>query len=321
MFSIGIIVCEDHILSQHFPTKDEPNFLVDEPPYTPDDYILIRYLRAKDIKCQPIYWNRDNNNYQGIDCMIMRSPWDYMDSLSTKEKFLTFIEKLEFYNIPVCNHPSLLKWLTNKSYLKNFQSSGINVVPSIFFKAGENIPLLDYLEHYEAIILKPTIAACGNGLIFIKSLDEAKKLGGNQYVCLEDMILQKFIPEIKDKGEWSLVYIDGKYSHSVLKKPPKDSILVHAERGGTLHFVDAPKHVIECANTASVAMESAWRKSQYSECYVNYNQPLYIRFDILENENSAFISEVEGVEPELYFRARKESVEEFYLALLKRLNT
>jgi hypothetical protein len=36
--------------------------------------------------------------------------------------------------------------------------------------------------------------------------------------------------------------------------------------------------------------------------------PLYLRIDIIETAAGALLSECEGVEPELFFRARPESV-------------
>jgi len=46
-------------------------------------------------------------------------------------------------------------------------------------------------------------------------------------------LIQQFIPEIQSDGEISLVYIDGQFSHAVLKRPRAGDFRVQQEHGGS----------------------------------------------------------------------------------------
>jgi hypothetical protein len=119
--------------------------------------------------------------------------------------------------------------------------------------------------------------------------------------------VQPFLPEIQTNGEWSLVYFAGEYSHGVHKVPAKGQILVHAERGGSLCFADPPSVVRQMGDRAAAAVPSAFAKCSGKAC----RMPLYLRIDIIETASGCLLSECEGVEPELFFRARSGSTARF----------
>jgi hypothetical protein len=122
------------------------------------------------------------------------------------------------------------------------------------------------------------------------------------------------MPEIQTKGEWSLVYFGGRYSHAVHKLPGVGQILVHAERGGSLHFADPPSDVREYGDYAIAAVPRAFTSRGGNACRL----PLYLRIDLIETFSGVLLSECEGVEPELFFRARPESVVQFAQLIEKR---
>jgi hypothetical protein len=119
--------------------------------------------------------------------------------------------------------------------------------------------------------------------------------------------VQPFLPEIQTNGEWSLVYLGGEYSHGVHKLPARGQIMVHAERGGSLHFADPPAVVREMGDRAAAVVPQALASRGERRC----QRPLYLRIDIIETAAGALLSECEGVEPELFFRARPGSAARF----------
>ena len=116
-------------------------------------------------------------------------------------------------------------------------------------------------------------------------------------------------------GEWSLVYFDGVFSHAVHKRPGPDSILVHAEQGGTLVFDSPPTGVKVFGDRVSHAVGQAFR----SGTDLAPQMPLYLRIDVIPTGRGPLLSECEGVEPELFFRARPGAENDFCEALLRRL--
>jgi hypothetical protein len=83
--------------------------------------------------------------------------------------------------------------------------------------------------------------------------------------------------------------------------------MVHAERGGSLRFADPPASVRALADQAAAAVPQAFAKLAGHSC----RMPLYLRIDVIETSTAELLSECEGVEPELFFRARPASTAQF----------
>ena len=303
---IGFVTCEENILNNFFPTPAEPDFISPEPGFTPDDYLAVQDLRAAGHEVRSVIWGTPAQLLRGLDLIIIRSPWDYTDSERNKEKFFAWLTELERAHLPLQNPPALMRWLLNKHYLQDFALRGINVIPTQYLPAGTTVDLPNIYKVNGPTVFKQCIGAGGNGLYLINSIKSAKKQQDNLNFDMQfaDYMLQPLVPEIKKAGEWSLTYFGGKYSHSILKKPAKGSIMVHAERGGTLHFpVTPPDSVIAFANQVFQQLPSAFKSV------------LYLRIDVIETKEGPVLVECEGVEPELFFRAEKGSEKNFRLAI------
>jgi hypothetical protein len=91
--------------------------------------------------------------------------------------------------------------------------------------------------------------------------------------------------------------------------------MVHAERGGSLRFADPPAVVRELGDRAAAAVPRAFAHRGDRTC----RMPLYLRIDVIETATGAVLSECEGVEPELFFRAQLGSEARFAECIQSRL--
>ena len=98
-------------------------------------------------------------------------------------------------------------------------------------------------------------------------------------------MVQQFVPEILRAGEWSLVFIGGKYSHSVIKRPAPGDFRVQREFGGD-----------------AVSAEPAASTVAAGECLLDAlpERPLYARVDGIECDGRFVLMEVELIEPVLF---------------------
>jgi glutathione synthase/RimK-type ligase-like ATP-grasp enzyme len=142
--------------------------------------------------------------------------------------------------------------------------------------------------------------------------------------------LQPYIQEITVEGEWSLIFLNGEYTHSVLKVPEEGGWYVQDERGGSVHCLKAPEEAQEKATTTFNKIPKAFKESHFflkDEDKTLKHHPLYARIDILKTKNGFKVSEVEMVEPELFFLYRekgtfsphKVALEKFYQGIKKRI--
>jgi hypothetical protein len=100
------------------------------------------------------------------------------------------------------------------------------------------------------------------------------------------MMVQPFIAEIQTRGEWSMMFIDGQFSHAVRKTPCAGDFRVQATYGGESIAGEPPADVLASARRALDAAPSPW---------------LYARVDGIETVSGFVLLELEMLEPSFYF--------------------
>jgi glutathione synthase/RimK-type ligase-like ATP-grasp enzyme len=300
---IGIATSGAEKLADYFPTAAEPDFLPTEPPFTPDDQLLVDELRRRGHQVSAIVWGGETSRLaEQFDRLIVRFPWDYMDSDEQCQGFLSWLGMLAATELVVENEPQVMPWLMDKRYLLNFAAVGVPIVPTQFIPVGESFDLEAFVEQHIAAVIKPDVSAAGAGLEFLPDRQAAQAFQ-QEFTdrCQRGaQLVQPFLPEIQTNGEWSLVYFGGEYSHGVHKRPASGQIMVHAEREGSLRFADPPAVVRELGDRTAAAVPRAFAHRCGSSC----RMPLYLRIDVIETAAGGLLSECERVEPELFFRAR-----------------
>ena len=107
------------------------------------------------------------------------------------------------------------------------------------------------------------------------------------------MLFQEFLNSIVIKGEISLIVVNGIYTHAVKKTAKKGDFRVQDDHGGKVERYDPNKKEIKFAEKC------------INKCI---QMPLYARVDLIyDNNNKISLSELELIEPELWFRKNKSS--------------
>jgi glutathione synthase/RimK-type ligase-like ATP-grasp enzyme len=319
-FRIGLVTSSEQKLRDYFPTVVEPGFVPTEPPFVPDDQILVDELRRHGHHCEGVVWGCDVAELpRRLDVLVVRSPWDYMDSDTNRSRFLRWLADVATTSLRIENEPRVMLWLMDKKYLNDLAAVGVPVVPTMVVAAGERFDLRKAFAEQGPLIIKPAVSGAGVGLVFLQVAREAADFQTpfEERCRTQAQLVQPFMPEVQTAGEWSLVYLDGHYSHAALKRPSAGQIMVHAERGGSLDFAEPPDEVRAAADLASSRIAAAFAVRHPGEALLS--PPLYLRIDILPVATGPLLSECEGVEPELFFRSRPGSERVFRLALEARL--
>jgi hypothetical protein len=137
-----------------------------------------------------------------------------------------------------------------------------------------------------------------------------------------DFMLQPFIPEIQEIGEWSLVYFAGEFSHALLKNAGEGDWLVQDEFGGVVTQPAPPTAVRECGDAVMRTLRDVILPAHGGAPL------LYARVDVVPRAAGPALGELELFEPELFFWDRskagrhiKESAgRKFHTALLALLD-
>ena len=204
---IGVVTCVAAKLRDYFPTVAEPDFVPTELPFTPDDQILVEELRRHGHHVSAVIWGGDVSALVGtVDRLLIRSPWDYMDSAALRQRFIEWIAELDRAGLSVENHPRFMAWLTDKRYLKDLEAVGVPIVATRIVAPGEAVRLAEVFTANGPLIVKPSVSAAGAGLVYLTSGAAAEAFQAEFEVCSKQQwyLLQPFVAQIQTAGEWSL---------------------------------------------------------------------------------------------------------------------
>ncbi|MAZ58059.1 MAG: hypothetical protein CMP56_01435 [Flavobacteriales bacterium] len=244
-------------------------------------------LKKLNINAKRIAWD-ENNDLLNCKCVLFRTTWNYFDQL---DLFLSFLEKIKS-EVKLINPYNQIIWNLDKKYLLDLSKNGINIPPTEIVKKGAGmVSLADICcqNKWEDIVIKPCIsAAAWNTHCVPKNKIADFQDVFNRLLNTQDMIIQEFQKTIKTFGEISLVMIGGDYTHAVIKRAKKGDFRVQDDFGGSVNQHFATKEQVEFAGKVLAALDF---------------KPLYARVDlVLDNHNNLALSELELIEPELWFR-------------------
>ena len=273
-----------------------------------EDRLVMDGLEKLNLRTIKKDWNDTNFNWSSTKSAIFRSTWDYFDQFSNFRNWLDIV-KDQCYLI---NPYEQINWNLDKHYLLDLQKLDLPIVESIFVskKTQLNLETISKSKNWKDIVIKPTISGAARHTYHLKN-DEIKKFQ-DKWVSLtnnEDFMVQEFQKNILSSGEIAVMLFGGEYSHSVLKKAKKGDFRVQDDFGGSVEKINPSLDIIKLAEKTIKSLKT---------------MPLYARVDIIfDNGNKPVISELELIEPELWFRFKKESaykLAEFVKDFLNKLN-
>src|SRR5205085_103418 len=118
----------------------------------------------------------------------------------------------------------------HKFYLKGFEDNGIPIIPTEFISKVSSISISDIMDkrNWDKAVIEPAVSGGAYKTSVISKNETGVQEKLDELLKENDLLVQKFIDEIKN-GEWSLLFFNKKYSHSVLKVPKSDDFRVQSE--------------------------------------------------------------------------------------------
>ncbi|WP_344214982.1 hypothetical protein [Kribbella sancticallisti] len=266
------------------------------------DLPLAAALRTAGFDPVAEVWTDPSVDWSSYDAVVLRSVWDY------HVRYLEFVEwlgQLDKAGVPVLNETDLVCWNADKSYLLELRERGVAIVPSQVAAGACLREVVGGLDGQE-IVIKPTVSATARHTIRgTAGSDELSR-------AMDDLpdavyLVQPFLKEIQSEGEWSVIYLDGELSHTVLKRPAAGDYRVQDDFGGTAELVEPPAAVLEGA-AAALAAANARRA------------PVYARVDGIVSNGRFLLMELELIEPYLFLPLVPDAADRFAAAIAGRLS-
>lgn len=260
--------------------------------YVSDDEWAIKPLQNLGWEVETVSWRAENVDWSKFEAVIIRTPWDYQDS---PEEFLELLQRIE--NSTRLENPlKIVKWNLSKTYLRELKEKDVKIVPTLFCDEliDEDV-FASWFEKFEAdeIIIKPIVSATAQDTFRLRRfLPELTEVFRNR-----KYMVQPFMKNIIEEGEYSLFYFGGDFSHAILKTPKQNDFRVQEEFGGEIRAIKPSEKLL---STGENALKQIGQKL------------LYARVDFVRDEMDDFaLMELELIEPSLYFRMDRDSPKRF----------
>ncbi len=273
------------------------------PALDPDDRMLVDELRERGLTVSTAVWNDPLVDWAAARLCMVRSTWDYHHRY---DEFVEWIERVASLTV-VRNDPSLLVWNADKSYLSDLAQLGVPVVPTLWARRGERRKLSEIGEArgWRDIVLKPARGAAAHNVTLVRGDVGSQTIGQARLDALlqtDDVLLQPYLDAVESYGERALIFLRGRYSHAVVKKPFDRILAVSDERSSA---VEATPQEVHVATQAIAAVPG---------------EPLYARVDLLNDDaGQPCVSELELIEPGLYLAVHEPARRTFADAIEREL--
>lgn len=238
--------------------------------------------------------------------VVLRSTWDYT---ADRERFLRWVAGLP----RVVNDAAVVRWNTDKLYLRDLAAAGVPTVPTAFAAPGEDAAFAAGVAEY---VVKPSVGAGSRGVgrFTPDRLSDAYRHVDALHGAGRTAMVQPYLDAVDTAGETALVYIDGTFSHAVRKGPMLPERVAHPVHGHELYVAE----LIEARTPA--AEERAVGDAALAAVRDRFGtDQLYARVDLLPGSDGPVLVELELTEPSLFLLHGPGSADRFAAAIAARV--
>lgn len=250
-------------------------------------------------------WDDPDVDWSSYDLVLIRTTWDYTTKF---DDFLEWAREVSRVST-LKNAIDIIEWNGHKSYLRDLELGGVEIVPTLWSDRGEQdrgtfnerIARLR-AEGANTGFFKPCVGANSSGTHRFSLLDEAAlEAAFEEFVhqsARHAMMLQPYREEVESQGEISLLFFGGLFSHALRKVPRDGDYRVQDDWGArdeplTIEGAIGEKLLEQCDRCLEVTRQ------------MTGHLPLYARVDMLPRDASGErfeVNELELIEPSLFWR-------------------
>lgn len=268
------------------------------PQLSEDDQRLLPLLYQRGYFAEAACWDDPRTEWRKYDTVVIRSCWNYYRK---PENFLKWLDCLESLGVRVFNPLKVIRWNFRKTYLRELAARGVATLPTIWVENLEQGLDQVRAQGWDGIVVKPVISADAFGMVraSVAEIDRhLNRLRRSLQRC--PLMIQPYSQEVETKGEVSLIFFGGQFSHAVLKKPKPGDFRVQGNHGGSVEVFRASPEMIERASgILSLTPEPT----------------LYGRVDLMPYQGGRVLGEFEVLEPSLYLSYDPRALDRFLTAL------
>jgi glutathione synthase/RimK-type ligase-like ATP-grasp enzyme len=248
-------------------------------------------------------WRAPLDQLTGFDLALLGTAWDYTDH---KPEFLARLDELEAAGVIVCNPAEVVRWNGDKLYLRELAQRGVVSIPTLWPEAPVAADIVAAFDHFgtDRVVVKRRVGAGAVGQFsFTRAAPPAPDWRMDQ-----PAMIQPFLPAIQSEGEYSLIFIDGAFSHALIKTAAPGDYRIQSLYGGRETPITPTPGDLATAQGVIALLPFA-------------QPPLYARIDMVRGlDGQLALIEAELIEPYLYPEQGPKLGSLLAEAVLKRVN-
>ena len=240
-------------------------------------------LAESRVEVIDVDWRVPLEALTGFTLALLGTAWDYTDHAAA---FLTRLEALEAAGVAVCNPAAVVRWNADKRYLEELALAGAVSIPTLWHDDPGEDAVNAAFDHFGTtrVIVKRRVGAGALGQFSFTPGDPAL----NGWQMGHAAMIQAFLPAIESEGEYSFVFVDGAFSHAILKQAAAGDYRIQSLYGGRETAITPSAADVATAAAIMAMLPFA-------------QMPLYVRIDMVRGLDGVLaLIEAELIEPYLY---------------------
>ena len=293
------------------------------PNLSPDDAPLVEAIASRGPEVEAVVWDDAAVDWSRYDLVVIRSTWDYAQRPAA---FLAWTERVQAVT-ELANSFPVVRWNTDKHYLRELEAAGVPVVPTIWLEPEQHLTSRALHTRFPAngdFVIKPAVSAGSFDTGRYTAIDAGSRGLAIQHAkrLLEagrTVMVQRYLKSVDTVGERAHVFVLGEYSHSVLKGAGLDGPdvgvdgMYKEERMSRITAsdveIEASRHVIRTARSLLTGDGVGVEAEQF----------LYARVDLVSgDDDEPVLIELEMVEPSLFMALSDHGLDRFADAIAAR---
>lgn len=289
------------------------------PQLAPDDAELPDALADAGMEPLIVRWDDPDFDWSKPRINVVRSVRDYAQRHQEFLQWSTTVPRL-------LNHTDILHWNSDKHYLIDLEKRGIPVVPTTWLEPGIGLDKQRVHSRFPAhgdFVVKPAVSSGARdmGRYTANQTQSRRDAILHSMSLLEQgrsVMIQRYLEDVDQCGELSLIYFNGLISHVV----EKDAMLEPLEEPHKEWQTNR-----EVAGRQPNSVEWSWGESMRTVLHGYVKERLghdlaflYTRFDVVPDGKGSFhLMEISLVDASLYLKSTDTALRNFTDAIAARV--